>query len=123
MLFLTRAGYVAVAGLVLLGSSQIALGEDAFKIPSKTVKVEDLYKEDQSAFFEIEKQKYDLIERQAHEQYLEYYWQTLAKKQNQSVEQARDEYMKKNSKISDKEVAETLEKFKRTSEWVFGRLW
>jgi protein-disulfide isomerase len=112
MRFFSRAGCAAVAGLALFGSSQIAIGEDAFKIPSKTVKVDELYKADQSAFFEIEKQKYDLIERQAHEQYLDYYWQTLAKKQNQTVPQARDEYMKKNSKISDKEVAETLEKFK-----------
>jgi protein-disulfide isomerase len=98
----------------LVAFPAIGFGDDtvAFKIDNRSVKVEDLFKNDQSAFFEIEKQKYDLIERMAHEQYLDFYWQQLAKKQSMSVEQAKSDYMKKNIKITDKEVAETIERFK-----------
>jgi len=92
-----------------------AFGADkgvAFKVGGKTTTVEQLMKEDQAAFYELEEKKFKLIEQLANDRYLEYFWQQKAKQTGVSVEAARRAYMEKNSTVSDKEVNETLEKFK-----------
>ncbi len=108
-------------GLKLLGvllafsASNLAYGGDttpAFKVFGKTSTVGDVGKDDQSTFYDIEKKKFELIEGKAQDAYLDAYWNQMAKEKNVSVEAVRNEYMDKNIKISEKEVAQTLEKFK-----------
>lgn len=89
-----------------------ALAQDAFKIAGKSTTVADVYKQDQASFYELEKKKYDLIERLARDQYLEYFWQNLAQDTKKSIEEAKKSYEDRNLKVSEKEVADTLEKFK-----------
>lgn len=86
--------------------------EVAFKINDKTVSADELMKQHQGQFYEIEKQKYELIERLAKERYLDSHWETLGKKNGKTADQARDEYIKKNAKVTDAEIKDALEKFK-----------
>jgi len=88
-----------------------ALAEPAFKINDKTITVADVYKDDQAGFYELEKKKFELIDRIAKTQYLETFWNDKAKKGGKSVEVVREEYEKKNLKISEKEINETLAKY------------
>ena len=102
-----------LVGLTVLGS--VALGqtnEPAFTIGGKTTTLEAVYKEDQAAFFELEKKKYQQIEGIAKDRYLDYFWAKKAAAEGKSVAEAQKEYESKNIKISDKEAKETLERFK-----------
>lgn len=92
--------------------SAMALGQGAFKIMGKSTSVSDLYKEDMASFYELEKKKFELIERIAQSRYLEAFWEEKAKKSGKSVAEAQADYEKKNLKVSDKEVKATIEKFK-----------
>ncbi len=102
--------------LGLAAAAQAARAEDkqapAFKIGGKTTTYEDVAKTGQAEFYDLDKKKYDLIERQAKEKYLEYFWQNQAKELSKSVAEAQKIYEEKNLKIAEKEVQETLEKFK-----------
>lgn len=84
----------------------------AFKIGGKSTTMDSLYKEDQSSFYNLEKQKYDLINGLAREKYLDYFWQKKAKSEGKSVAAVKKSYEDKHIKISDKEVKSTLERFK-----------
>jgi len=97
---------------VLLLSAASLYGQAAYKIGSKKTSVSEVYKENQGEFYKLEKQKYSLIERIAHEKYLEHYWQKLAKKKGTSAAAAEKDYFESHSKVSDKELKETLDKFK-----------
>ena len=100
--------------LVLAGgvTALTAFAQDAFKIAGKATTIADIYKQDQASFFDLEKKKFELVERIAKEKYLEYFWQTQAQESKKSVEEAKKSYEDKNLKVSEKEVNETLEKFK-----------
>lgn len=87
-------------------------GQVAYKIGGKSTTLEEVYKKDQAPFYDVDKKKYELIERIAKDAYLEHFWQNLAKEQGKSVAETQKAYEDKNLKISDKEVKETLEKFK-----------
>lgn len=84
----------------------------AFKIGGKPTTLDEVYKQDQASFYDLEKKKFEQIDRIAKEKYLEYFWQNYAKEQNKSVAEAQKVYEEKNLKVSEKEVKETLEKFK-----------
>ena len=56
--------------------------------------------------------KFQLIEGMAKQQYLDAYWEKKAKEQKISSDQARERYMQKHVKLTDKEVNETWEKYK-----------
>jgi len=89
-----------------------AFAENAFKINGKTYSVKELYDEDQSAFFEIEKQRFELINRLAEKKYLDQFWEKKAKSEKKTVEAVQEEYLSKNAKVSAAEVKTTLEQFK-----------
>lgn len=89
-----------------------AVAQDAFKIVGKATSLADVYKQDQASFYDLEKKKYELIERLAKEKYLDHFWQTQAQESKKSVEEAKKAYEDKNLKVSEKEIADTLEKFK-----------
>lgn len=101
---------------IAFGCASLALAQDkttpAFKIGGKTTTMEDVLKTDQAEFYDLEKKKFEMIDKVAKDKYLEYYWQNLAKETGKSVAEAQKAYEEKNLKVSEKEVAETLEKFK-----------
>ncbi len=84
----------------------------AFKIYGKTTSVLDVAKENQGEFFDLEKKKYELIERLAQEQFFKAYWEKVAKDKNTTPEKAKNDFMTAASKVSDSKVKETLGKFK-----------
>ena len=86
--------------------------EPAFKIYGKATSVEDLAKENQGAFFDIETKKYELISNLARDRYIEEFFVKLAEKEKVSVEKARADYLAARAKISDSEIKENLDKFK-----------
>ena len=86
--------------------------EPAFKINGKPYQVEDLAKEHQGKFFEIEQKRYELIADMAREKFLEEFWQGLADKNKVSVEKARGDYLESRTKVSDSDIKEALEQFK-----------
>ncbi len=107
------ATYV-LAGLMLASSTARAedKNQPAFKINGKTTTLDELYRQDQASFYDLDKKRYDLVERLAKEQYIEYFWQQRAKETGKSVAEAKKAYEDKNLKVSDRELQETLEKFK-----------
>lgn len=101
--------------LAVSAASGVARAEDkpiAFKIAGKATTIEEVYKQDQASFYDLEKKKFDLIDRIAKEKYLDYFWQQQAKDSGKSVAEAQKAYEDKNLKVSEKELKETLEKFK-----------
>jgi protein-disulfide isomerase len=109
--FINLAGKI-LACVALLAIAGAANAEPAYKIAGKTISVADVYKEDQSTFFDLEKKKFEMIDRIARTKYLEHYWQKLAKVEGKSVSAVKKSFEKKNLKVSEKEIKETLEKYK-----------
>ena len=99
-----------LAGLLLAGSAARAddKGQPAFKINGKVTTLDELYKQDQASFYDLDKKRYDLVERLAKEQYIEYFWQQRAKETGKSVAESKKAYEDKNLKVSERELQETL---------------
>lgn len=97
--------------LALIFSPQ-AFAEKAFKIGKKVYSMDEVRQENRAKFYELEKQMFDIVDGYARTKYLENYWEKLAKKSGKSAEEEQAAYFEKNVKVSDKEVKETLEKFK-----------
>jgi protein-disulfide isomerase len=102
---------ILLGGWLGLAGSTLA-AESAFRVGGKSVTVDQLYKENQGTFFEMEKKKYDLVERMAHDKYLEFFWNREAQKAKVSTEQAEKQYLDKRVKISDAEFTENFARFK-----------
>jgi protein-disulfide isomerase len=114
-----RAARVAVALVGFAGFFGFGAGalqaqdsQVAYKIGGKATTLSEVYKEDQASFYDIEKKKFELIDRIAREKYLDYFWQNKAKETGKSVAEAKKIYEDKNVKVSEKEIQETMEKFK-----------
>ncbi len=103
---------VLACGALLFAGQAAAQAGTAFKIGGKTTAVDEVYAQDQASFYDLEKKKYDLIAGIAKQKYLEYFWANQAKESGKSVADAQKAYEDKNLKVSDKELKETLEKFK-----------
>ena len=102
-----------IVGLIAFLVSNIGLAEDmAFKISGKKTSVKELYKDNESAFYELEKQKYELIEKLAKEKYLESFWGELAAKQKVSTDMAKKNYLAKKAAVGEKEINDALKRFK-----------
>jgi len=99
---------------ILMGSvlATGAMAQDAFKIGGQVTSVAEVAKQDQAEFYDMERKKFELIDRIAREKYLDYFWQQEAKKAGKSIAAAQKAYEEKNIKVSEKELQETLEKFK-----------
>lgn len=111
---MAQAGKRIVMGglLVAFGTSSSLHAEQAFKIYGKSYSVEDLAKENQGQFFDIETKKYELISNLARDRYLDEYFVKLAEKDKVSVEKAKTDYLDAKTKVSDGEVKDAMEKFK-----------
>ena len=112
--FLARVMAFAISalGVVVAVPAMAQDTQPAFKVAGKVYTFGDIAKQEQGSFFEIEKKRYELVEGIARDRYLEHFWQQKAKDSGKSVEEAKKAYMEKNAKVSDKEMKETLEKFK-----------
>jgi protein-disulfide isomerase len=82
-----------------------------FKIGKTSYTDKEIRKDNPSSFYEVEKKKFELIDRIAKEKYLEFYWNRLAKKQGTTAKKAEENYFKSNAKVSDKEVSDTLKMY------------
>ncbi len=86
--------------------------EPAFKVFGTTVSMDEVAKEKQGDFFEMDRKKFDIVEGMAQSQFMQKFWEKKATEAKVSVEEARRTYMSKNVKISDKEVKEMADKHK-----------
>lgn len=92
--------------------SKMSAAQNAFTINGKAISVESLYKNNQAEFYELEKQKFELIQKMAQQQYLDSYWLDLAKKKGVSKEVAQKNYLDSKTKLSASEIDSTVNKFK-----------
>lgn len=107
--FLVWGGLLTLSGALTQGASA---AEQAFKIYGKPYSVEDLAKENQGQFYDIEVKKYELISNLARDRYVDEFFTKLAEKDKVSVEKAKTDYLDSRTKVSDGEIKENLEKFK-----------
>ena len=79
------------AVIVVLGMSTFANAKSspAYKVFGKTVSIDEVAKGNKSAFYEIDKKKFDLVNQAAQDEYLNQFFERLAKKEKTSVDQAR----------------------------------
>lgn len=116
--FLKKASNLILVSTAVATLSTLAYGQTgpnaqpAYKIAGKVTSIGEVATMDQAAFYDVEKKKFELIDRIARDKYLENFWQNYAKEQGKSIPEAQKTYEQKNMKISEKEVTETLEKFK-----------
>ena len=107
---------VKVIGSVLFISAliaQSAISADiGYKINGKNVSMKDVYKDNEGAFFDLEKKKHEIITGIATEAYLKDYWKKEGKKKGVSPEKAEADYLAKFEKVSEKEISEVLNRFK-----------
>jgi protein-disulfide isomerase len=96
----------------ILGAGSAIAAEPAFKVYGTSVSMDEVAKEKQGDFYEIEKKKYELIESMAYEKFMEKFWEKKAADQKTTVAEARRVYMEKNAKVSDSEVKQMVEKYK-----------
>lgn len=84
----------------------------AYKIFGKSTSIIEVAKENQGDFFEIERKRYEVIERIAQEKYFEEFWKKMGKDKKTTPEQAKEDFLAKAVKVSESEVKETLARFK-----------
>jgi len=77
----------------------------AYKIAGKVVSMDDVYKSDVASFYDLEKKKFELIERIAKEKYLEHFWANNAKETGKAVAEAQTAYEDKTKQIKYKHTA------------------
>lgn len=104
-----KTSFMLISAVMISGP---VMAETAYTIAGEKTSVEAVANEDQAAFYDLEKKKYDLIEQVAKQKYLDHFWNKTAKESGKSVADAKADYEKKNLKIAEKEVKETLEQFK-----------
>jgi protein-disulfide isomerase len=102
-----------------MGSVVAVAGDQdpAFKVNGKVITMGEVEKEQRGEFYDIEKRKYDIIERMANERYLSEFWAKKAADDKTSTEQARKTYMEKNVKVSSSEVKSMMEKYKDNAQF------
>lgn len=103
---------IAVGAMLLNNAAHAADSDPAFKVNGKVVTLGEVDKEQKGEFYEIEKRKYDIIERMAHERYLSEFWAKKATESKKSSEAARKDYVDKHVKVSNSEVKAMIEKYK-----------
>lgn len=109
---LVAKSYLVLTAISGFSIAKPVFAEQAFSIAGKAYTVEEIRKENQSEFFDIEKKKYEMIEQFAKSRYLEYHWETEAKKAGKPVPIFQKQFFESNVKVSDKQIKETLDKFK-----------
>lgn len=83
----------------------------AFKVFGKITSFEEVEKQEQSKFYEIENEKYKIIEGKAKEEFIRIFWQKLAKSAKSSIVEAKARYFKEHASYSEAKFKETLSKY------------
>ncbi len=110
--FMTSVASMHVGSLLMAAPT-----DPAFKVNGQVVTMGDVEKEQKGEFYEIDKRKYDIVERMAHERYLADFWSKKAAEGKTSVEAARKTYLDKNVKVSNSEVTSMVEKYKDNAQF------
>jgi len=101
----------------MTSSAFAAGGDPAFKVNGKVFTMDEVVAEQKGEFYELEKRKYDVIERMAHEKFLNSFWEMKAKEGKTSQEAARKAYFDKVVKVSNSEVKAMIDKYKDHAEF------
>ena len=114
-----------IFGFLLIASSLMGAGQrliaaesdPAFKVNGKVVTMGEVEKEQKGEFYELDKRKFDMIERMANERYLTSFWEKKAAESKTSLEAARKAHLEKNVKVSSSEVKSMVEKYKDNAQF------
>jgi protein-disulfide isomerase len=101
-----------LTGMAFVLSTLAFANQPAFQIGKNTFTLDDVAKEDQMGFFQVEKQRFDFVERVAQQKFLEEYWEKEAKRTRKTPDQAREAYLNKNASVSATDVRKLLEQHK-----------
>ena len=94
----------------LIGAAK-SYSAEGYKVNGQSVSVDKIYQDNLGKFFELEKQKYDLIKKIAVDAYLKEYWKELGSKKKITPAAARAQYFDANAKVSESEIKATIKKF------------
>ena len=108
MFFLISLGCTAKQQSFSAGASSSEL---AYTVNGDKVTVGQVLKENQAKFYDLEKQKYALIEQIAEAKYMADFWKDLAKKNKTSEDVAKKTYMEENAKVSEMELKVALQQY------------
>ncbi len=92
--------------------SLLAKSDVAYEINNKPVSMETLKERNKEGFYKIESEMRQLVKSMGEQEYLDYFWEDLAKKTQKTVPLAKEKYIKEKGGYSEKEFKETLEQFK-----------
>ena len=110
--FISALFVCAVPLLAQVGPAPQKISKGAYRIGKDEVAIDDLIATHTADFYDLEKKRYELVEKLAKEGFLEQFWAKLAERDHISVAEAREKYLKAHVHVSDAEIQETLERFK-----------
>ncbi|MBQ48013.1 MAG: hypothetical protein CMP10_11275 [Zetaproteobacteria bacterium] len=103
--------YLGVAFFAVSAGAYAKSYGDAYTIKGKKYSIDDVYRSNQSSFYELEKKKYELIEKFAEQGYLESFWADLAKKKGVSKDKATDDYLSSRASVAKSEIDKALKSY------------
>ena len=92
------------------GGNAATAGQVAYEINGKKFSLDDVVKNNMGSFYELEKKKADMIQDLAQAAFLDDFFGDLSKKENKSKDEVQKAYVAANVKVSDEEVAATLQR-------------
>ncbi|RZA16032.1 MAG: DsbA family protein [Proteobacteria bacterium] len=107
----TQLRNILTLSLLINSLESSAKAEEAFKIGTRTYSVEEISKEQQGRFYDLELKKFETIDSFAKQKYLEQYFQKIADAKKQTVEQAREGFLKDKAKPTTKEKKDAIAQF------------
>ena len=92
-------------------TSGVSSSELAYTVNGDKVTVGQVLKANPAKFYDLEKQKYALIQQIAETKYMDDFWANLAKTKKVSEDEAKKAYMEENAKVSDVELKVALKQY------------
>ncbi len=112
---LTYQGW-AVASFLLgsMAGGELAFSkaEPAYEIKNKVTTLDELKVKEQDRFYKIENDRYELVKSMGEQDYLNSFWEDLAKKNKTTKAIAKEKYVKEHGSYTEKEFKDTFEQFK-----------
>ena len=105
MIFLLSFGCTKLQNAATGASSSNSI---AYTVNGDKVTVDQVLSDNKAKFYELEKQKYALIQQIAEAKYMDSFWKEYADSKKLSVEAAQKVYMEENAKVSKEELAAAL---------------
>lgn len=98
--FLIITGFSCIRGK----SSDDCSNDTAYEIDGKKTTLESLYKRNREGLYDIDRRRSEIIEANAKQSFLDWYFAQEAKKSGKTQEEARDEFFSKNAKYEEGDV-------------------